>query len=270
MAKLTKKALIGIIVVVAIVVACVSVFLLTRPSKLYELSLNYKPGETYIYDMVQTTEAAGQKIETQMKAKVDILEVKANEITMRYDMSMQTLQPPQTITMVWTQTLTNKGEMKSWEIENVEPPEFRELMEQTVEQMLEQQKMEATFPPKPLPIGGKWTTPIDYELKLPEFQLTSTGKSENKLEGKERIKVPAGEFDCFKLTYKMHVVGEGLMGKDQTMTMELIGNTTIWIDRESGATIKSETYMEEDMKIGTALAMKVPVDSEMELIEYIP
>jgi hypothetical protein len=270
MVELPKKALIGIIAVVIVVIACVSVFLLTRPSELYELSLNYEPGETYVYDMVQTTETAGQKIDTDMKVKLEILRVKADEIAMRCDMSMQAPQIPQPITMVWIQTLTNKGEMKSWEMENVKPPEFREAMEQTVEQMLEQQNIGEAFPSKPLPIGGEWTTPIEYELKLPEFQLTLTGKSENKLEGKERIEVHAGEFDCIKLTHEMHTVGEGLIGNEQTITVEMFGNTTSWIDRESGATIKSESHTEEGMEIGTALTMKVLIDSEMELIKCTP
>ena len=126
------------------------------------------------------------------------------------------------------------------------------------------------FPSKPLPIGGEWTTPIGYELKLPEFQLTLTGKSENKLEGKERIEVHAGEFDCIKLTHEMHAVGEGLIGNEQTIAVEMFGNTTSWIDRESGATIKSESHTEEGMEIGTVLIMKVLIDSEMELIKCTP
>ena len=268
MVKLPKKALIGIIAVVIVVIACVSVFLLTRPSELYELSLNYEPGETYVYDMVQTTETAGQKIETDMKVKLEILGVKADEIAMRCDLSMQAPQISQPITMVWIQTLTNKGETKSWKVENVKPPEFREAMEQTVEQM--QQNIGEGFPSKPLPIGGEWTTPIEHELKSPEFQLTLTGKSENKLEGKEKIEVPAGEFDCIKLTHGIHKVGEGLTVNKQTITAEMFGNTTSWIDRESGATIKSESHTEGDMGIGTVLTMKVLTDSEMKLIKCTP
>jgi hypothetical protein len=72
MAKLTKKALIGIIVAV-VVVAGILGFLLW-PREVYGLSFNYKPGETYIYETTQTQKIAEQKIETKIKLKIDILE----------------------------------------------------------------------------------------------------------------------------------------------------------------------------------------------------
>jgi len=88
MAKLTKIAIIGIIVAVVAVAGVVG-FLLW-PREVYDLSYNFKPGETYVYEAIQTREIAGQKIDTKTKLKTDVLRVKANEFTVRCDMIIQT------------------------------------------------------------------------------------------------------------------------------------------------------------------------------------
>ncbi|HIH98871.1 MAG TPA: hypothetical protein HA346_07760 [Thermoplasmata archaeon] len=271
MAKLTKIAIIGIIVAVVAVAGVVG-FLLW-PREVYDLSYNFKPGETYVYEAIQTQEIAGQKIDTKTKLKTDVLRVKANEFTVRCDMIIQTSQPPQAIKAVWIQTQTSKGKPKSLNIVSVEPPALRRATEKEVTLNFEQ--LPATYPVKPLPIAigpfwGGWTTPIEFEARMPKICINFVGETENRLEGMERIRVPAGEFDCFRLTHEMHLVGEGLVRKNQTLTIKMFTNSIEWVDRESGATIKSETYTEEETKIGTVLTIKTTTEGVKELIRYRP
>jgi hypothetical protein len=268
MAKLTKIAIIGIIVAVVAVAGVVG-FLLWPP-EVYDLSYNLKPGETYVYKTIKTQEIVGQKVETKIKEKVDILEVKANEVTMRWDTIRQTSRPPQTVTVVWLQTITNKGELRSWEIESVEPRELKQKLEPQIKQNLE--RLPAAFPSKPVPVGGNWRAPIEFEVKLQQVCFNFTGEVKKKLEGKERIEVPAGEFDCFKLTSKIHILGEGVaevfIGEGQTVTIELLVNSVEWVNRESGAIIKSEVYEEDETKMGTSLTFKTSSAEIKKLIEY--
>jgi hypothetical protein len=130
MAKLTKKALIGIIVAVVVVAGALG-FLLW-PREVYDLSLNYKPGETYVYLMTTTTEVMGQKVELPIKLTMDILEVQGNEITLRsnvsFDLGAIAPQMPESILVVSKATMTNKGKKLSTEIESIEPPKFEALV----------------------------------------------------------------------------------------------------------------------------------------------
>ena len=271
MAKLTKIAIIGIIVAV-VAVAGVAGFLLW-PREVHDLSYNLKPGETYVYEAIQTQEIAGQKIETKTKLKTDVLRVKANEFTVRCDMIIQTSQPPQAIKVVLIQTQTSKGKPKSLKIVSVEPPALRRAMEKELTLNFEQ--LPASYPAKPLPIAigpfwGGWTTPIEFEARMPGICINFVGETENRLEGMERIRVPAGEFDCFRLTHEMHLVGEGLVRKNQMLTIKMFTNSIEWVDRESGATIKLETHTEEETKVGTALTIKTTTEGVNELIRYRP
>jgi hypothetical protein len=277
MAKLTKKASIGIIVAVLVVVACVSVFLLTRPPEierpreLYELSFDYKPGESYTYITTSTTETMGQKQEQKTESTMEILEVKDNEITLRTRVITQIVsapQMPEEITIVSILTQTNKGELISFKIESIKPPKFKVMTEQFMDQLTQQKSMQPTYPTRPLPIGGKWVTPIEFEIEIPPFSFNLTGESKNKIASKEKITTKAGEFNCLKLTSEINVVGEGIFGKNQTITMEISGNETRWVDQKNGAQIKSEVHTETKMEMGTAMTMQAPSDEVMELIEY--
>jgi hypothetical protein len=277
MVKLTKKALIGIIVAVVVVVACVSVFLLTRPPEierpreLYGLSFNYKPGETYIYDTSTTMEVMGQKIETTGRDEVEVLEVEAEEITLRYHSTSKAVsapQMPQTTTAVYEQVITPKGKAKSTNLVKVDPPKLKAQMEQTLEQ--QQLFQTASYPTESKPIGGKWKIPIEEaELTImPGVQLKLKGYQNGTIASKETLVTPAGQFDCLKLISKIWLTGEGTFGKDQNLTMDVSGETTSWVDIKSFVPVKQEMHMEIKEQLGTAMTMELPMDITTELIEY--
>jgi hypothetical protein len=242
-----------------------------KPRELYELSFDYKPREIYIYDVSTAMELLGQKIETTGRDEVEVLKVKAEEITLRHHSTSQVVsapQMPQTTTLVYEQVITPKGKAKSTNLVKVDPPKLKAQMEQSLEQ--QQLFQVAAYPTESQPIGGKWKIPIEEaELTvMPGMQIKLKGYQNGTIVSKETMTTPAGTFDCLKVISKIWLIGEGTFGKDQNLTMDISGEVLSWIDIKSFVPIKQETHMEIKEQIDTAMTIELPMETTTELIEY--
>jgi hypothetical protein len=279
MVKLTKKVLIGIIVAVVVVAGIVG-FLLIRPrgikpGKLYELpKQTFLVGETYTYDYSFGTEVLGQRMDYIGQWALDVVDTSKNESTIRMTMvlTMPTLpEMPEEIKVVMLMRMTNEGEVTSTKIESVDPPKLRASMEQQLgaqqQQPTSMLPQTPAYPEKPLPLGGKWEIPIDQEVEQPTGTVKTTGKTINCLADEEKLTTPAGTFDCFKITSTINATTTMPLGKNQTIIMDMLGDIVYWLNTENGALIKLSSNIEGEMRMGTSITAKVPVDMKIELIE---
>jgi hypothetical protein len=277
--KISKKRLgVTIVGLALIIVTLLSGYFLLKPKEkaepqvqLFELKLNYKPGETFVFNENQTMEAVGQKVQTQTRTKLDIMEVQAGEILARFELSSEATTPlgiPQQIQVDGKQLMTDRGELIRWEIEKVEPSQYRKGMRESLNRSLERGALPQMFyPVKALTLGEEWEEEIELEWEEAGRTYNLSGLAENKLASRERIEAQAGEFDCLKLETELNCSGEGRV-RGLTTQVRLVGEQLQWIDLESGAPVRSKIWIELETMLGAQSMGGSILTTESELIEY--
>jgi len=266
-----------IVIVIVIAIAGVGSYLLLKGGEgegdAYELSYSFQPGESYVYDQRMEFEFPEDlgipPVEVSSIVTQDVLEVVDNEFEIRSLMTMQTTisgEAPQTGTVAMTYRMTNKGVRYGLEIENVEPPGLWASMEQMREQQESYLETINQYPTDPVPVGRKWSIPIDFQFEQAGIPMTLVGEARSSIAGRENMTVGAGTFDCWRLVHKMSVTGEAeVMGQKITVTMSVDG--TSWIDLQSGAQTKVNLPMSFKVKVAGE-EVKLSINITIELIEY--
>ncbi len=126
-----------------------------------------------------------------------------------------------------------KFDMKSFGMQNM--PEMKGNNEMKVEVTGDQLDLPST-----LDIGQTLNN-VAYNVKASMGGMTIMNRTfnirERKVEGKEQITTPAGNFDCFKVSYLTDL--EGLFGKKMTY------KTFAWYAKDVGM-VRTESYNEKD------------------------
>ena len=215
----------------------------------YELFHDYQVGEYYNYKMTTATTVDNTSMENILSTySMQIIAVEDNEITVRSTTTVENIGPPSyeytienaEVTMI--ATMTNKGEMISWEIENVVPLEYWDNVELYENyQMVWSQLVQTiyVFPGERVSIGQEWENSIDGEIPWgPGMYMTLTGEGSAHLMGQENITVEVGTFDCWRIDYNMNISGELY-----TYAMNMMLEGTTWYSRQNCAEIKSTMFM---------------------------
>lgn len=246
---MVSKLAVGVIVVIMVVGAGAGAYLLTRPkaAEKYELFFDYQVGGYYVYETTTTMDNTTELSTYTMQ----VTAVEDDEITVKSISTVENIGPPQyeytvesaDVTIIVT--MTKKGEMTSWEIENVMPPELWENVELYENyQMMYSQLFEnfLVFPYEPIPICENWETSISSEIELGAgTYMPLTGEGSTHFVDQESVTVEAGTFDCWRLDYGANISGELTNGYTVTMDMTLEGTT--WYSKLNCAQIKSTMSM---------------------------
>lgn len=240
------KAIVMVVIAIVVVGGGTAAFLMTRgPSEAYEFFYDYQVGEYYNYKMTTATTVDNTSMESILSTySIQVITVEDNEITVRSTSTVENIGPPSyeftienaEVTMI--ATMTNKGEMISWEIENVMPPELWENVELYESyQMVWSQLFQTiyVFPEEPVSICQEWGKSIEGEI--PWGSMTLTGEGSAHLVGQENVGVEAGTFDCWRIDYDISVSGE------YTYTVNMALEGTSWYSKQNCAEIKSTMSM---------------------------
>ena len=247
---LPKTIVMVIIVVIVVVGGGVAALLMTRgPSEAYEFFHDYQVGEYYVYETTTATILDDTPVENILSTySMQVIAVEDNEITVRSTTTVENIGPPsyefiiENAEVAMIATMTNKGEMISWEIENVVPLEYWENVElYENSQMVWSQLVQTiyVFPGERVSIGQEWEKSIEEEIAWgPGMYMTLTGEGSAHLVGQENITVEVGTFDCWRIDYNMNISGELY-----TYAMNMMLEGTTWYSRQNCAEIKSTMSM---------------------------
>ena len=268
------KAIVMVVIAIVAVGGATAAYLMTRaPSEAYEFSYNFQPGESYVYDMTWRMEYPENfgipPVEFSSSETLDVLEVVDDEFDIRDSATMQITIPgetPQTVTVVMTFRMTNKGVRSGLEIENVEPPELWTSMEQMRGQWESYLGAIYQYPTDPVPVGRKWIIPMDFQFQQAGMSTTLAGEFRSSIAGRENMTVGAGTFDCWRLAHKISVSGETEV-MDLTATMTMSGEGASWIDPQSGVQTKVNLPLSIKVKVAGE-EFKFSINVTMELVEY--
>ncbi len=241
----------------------------------YELFYDYEVGEYYVYETATTSTSTYDNMETETSSSsvysMQVTAVEDDEIIAKY-ISTETIGPPyleteENVDVTLVITISKKGEMLSWEIENVAPPEYWENVEEYENStMVYWQLFGFVFPEEAVPIGHEWENPIETEMPWSYIMLPMTGESSAHFVGEESITVEADTLNCWRLDYSASISGEQTVD-NYTVTMDMTVEGTSWFDKQNCAQVKSTmSYTmswEYDGYIGEHLS-----ESVTELIEY--
>jgi len=267
--KTLHKAIVILVIAIVAVGLGLVCYLMTQGPETYELSYNFQPGESYVYDMAWKTEILGISAELSSSETLNVLQVVGNEFNFRDSATVQMTVPGQearTVTVVVTFKMTNKGVRSGLEIENVEPPELRPLGEQTRGQLESFLAAIYHYPTGRIPIGSKWIVPADFQLQQEGTSISLTGECTSSLASRERLTVKAGTFDCWRLTHNISASGEmEAMGQKVTMTMS--GQATSWIDIRSCVQTKVDLPLSVKMQ-AAGQEVAFPMNVTIELTKY--
>ncbi len=255
---MVSKLAAGVIIVIVVVGAGIAAYVLTRPpAEKYELFLDYQVDEYYVYETTTTTTMDNTTENILSTYTMQVTAVEDDEITVKSISTVENIGPPQyeytvesaDVTMV--ATMTKKGEMISWGIENVVPPELWENVElYENSQMMYSQLFEnvlSVFPYEPIPICENWETSISSEIEWGAgTYMQLTGEGSTHFVGQESVTVEAGTFDCWRLDYGASISGELTNGYTATMDMTLEGTT--WYSKLNCAQIKLTMSMTMSME----------------------
>ena len=239
----------------------------------YELFLDYEVGEYYNYETTTTTTSIQDNTETEASQtsaySMQITAVGDDEITARY--TATEIREGENVEVTLVMTMSNRGKMISWEIENVTPPEYWEQVSSEYEsQMVYGELFGLEFPEEAIPIDHEWESPIEVEIPMgPEearIEVPVTGEISAQFVGEESITVEAGTFDCWRIEYSASISGETTID-DYTVTLNITSEGTSWLDKRNCTEVKSTmSYvmnMEFDGYTGEYLS-----ESVTELVEY--
>lgn len=241
----------------------------------YELIYDYEDGEYYNYETTTTSTSTYDNMETETSSSsvysMQVTAVEDDEITAKY-ISTETIGPPyleteENVDVTLAITMSKKGEMLSWEIENVAPPEYWENVEEYENSMMIYwQLFGFVFPEEAVPIGHEWENSIEVEMPWSYIMLPMSGESSAHFVGEESIAVEAGTFNCWRLDYSASISGE-LTVDNHTVTMDMTVEGASWLDKQNCAQVKSTmsyaASSEYDGYTGEHLS-----ESVTELIEY--
>lgn len=263
-----------VIVMVVIAVAAVGVgtalyLMMSGPFDMYELSYRFQPGEFYVYDTTWSVELLGASTEFSLSETLNVLQVLDGEFSFRDSADVKLIIPgeaPQTVTVVMTYRMTNKGVRSGLEIEEVDPPEARTLMEQTRGQYESFLLSIYHYPTDPVPLGDEWSMPIDIEFLQAGASMRLMGEVTSSIVDRESVTVGAGTFDCLRLLHNITASGETVV-MGQTVTVAMSGEATSWIDLQSCAQTKVNLPLGLRLK-ADGEELEVSTDITMELTEY--
>ncbi len=248
--KGVSSAVVIVIVIVAAVVGVGGYLLLKGgegEGEAYELFCDYQAGEYYNYKMTTTTtvtvdDTLVENTLSTLTYPMQIITVEDNEITLRSTSTVETIENAE-VTII--ARMTNKGEMISWEIENVVPSELWENVElYENSQMVWSQLFQSmyTFPEEPVSICQEWENSIEGEIPWGPTYMTLTGEGSAHFVGQESVTVEAGTFDCWRIDYDASVSGE-LTYDNQVYTMDMTLEGTSWYSKQNCVEIKSTMPM---------------------------
>lgn len=268
--KMQSKAIVMVFIAVAAVAVGTTLYLMmSAPSDVYELSYRFQPGESYVYDTTWSVELLGASTEFSLSQTLNVLQILDHEFSLRDSAEVELIIPgqaPQTVKLVMTYRMTDKGVRSGLEIEEVEPPEARTLMEQTRGQYESFLQSIYHYPTDPVLLGDEWSMPIDVEFLQAGASMRLVGEVTSSIVDRESVTVEAGTFDCLRLLHNITASGETVV-MDQTVTVTMSGEATSWIDLQSCAQTKVNLPLGLTLKLDRE-ELEVSTDITMELTEY--
>lgn len=265
---MAPKMAVGIIVIcLAIGGGLVLSALFRPPAEAYEIMYNFKAGESYAYRQVTTVQMPmGGKMSFTTDYVMDVLDVADDEIVIRTTFTMQMAELPST-QMVVKERMTRRGEIISFEVESVKPPELMENIKKEIGGWQRLMENAYRYPDVPMPIGREWEVPLGFDFEIqPGVAFKLEGKARSSIDGKENLIVGAGPFECWRLLLKMNLSGQTSVG-GQTVEMTLAAEGNMWVDQRTGAQVKINMPMEMEMKIADT-GMETFITITSELVEY--
>lgn len=215
----------------------------------YDLLYDYEVGEHYNYETTTTTTSIRDNIRTETSSSsaysIRVVAVEDNEFTLR-QISTETIGPPyletrEDVEVTSLVTIGEKGEMVSWEIENVVPSEYRRSVEAYENSMAVYWELFGfVFPEDAVSAGHEWKSSVEAKIPWGPFTLPVTGGGTGRFVGEESVTVEAGTFDCWRIEYSASIAGESTF-EDLTVVMDMTYEETSWLDKQNFAQIKS-TY----------------------------
>jgi len=213
----------------------------TTPPIAYEFLYDYQVGEYYNYETAGTTTSIQDNTETETSQtsaySMQITAVEGDEITTK-TIGTETI-ANENVDVTLVMTMSNKGEMISWEIENVAPPEYWEAAEAYENSsMVFSELFGLEFPEEAIPIGHEWGSPTEAEIPMGPYIVPITGERSAHFVGEESITVEAGTFDCWRVDYSASASGERTVD-NHVLTVNLTCEGTCWLGKQNCAQIKS-------------------------------
>lgn len=269
--NVTTLVIAAIVVVAIVAAATVYIILSGEEEETYELFYDYEVGKYYNYETTTTTTSTqNNDMETENSSTAYSMQVTAvedNEITLKQT-GTETIDG-ENVDVTLVVTVSNKGEMISWEIENVVPPEYwSQVVEYENQSMIYWELIGFEFPEEAIPIGHEWGSSIEYEIPWgpEEIPLPMTGEASTQFVGEESITVEAGTFDCWRIDYSVNLSGE-MTVDNHTVTMNIIFEGTDWLDNQNCGQVKSMMSFAMDMEYD-GYTMEQVSESVTELVEY--
>lgn len=207
----------------------------------HELFYDYQVGEYYNYETAGTTTSIQDNTETETSQtsaySMQITAVEGNEITTK-TIGTETI-ANENVDVTLVMTMSNRGEIISWEIENVVPLEYLEAAEAYENtSMAFSELFGLEFPEEAIPIGHEWGSPTEAEYSMGPYIVPITGERSAHFVGEESITVEAGTFDCWRFDYTASASGERTVD-NHVLTMSLTCGGTGWLGKQNCAQIKS-------------------------------
>jgi hypothetical protein len=264
----------------------VTAYFTTIPT--YELFYDYEVDEYYNYETTTTTSSTYDNTQTEISStstySMQVTGVEDDEITCTHTTILKENStewgperepyPPEDVEITMKYTGTNKGEMISWEIENVVPSEYWENMELHENSQMAWSQLFQTiyvFPEEPVSIGQEWEKSIEEEIPWgPGMYMELTGEGSAHLVGQENVVVEAGTFDCWRIDYDMSVSGELELTYDNVYaySVDTTLEGTTWYSKQNCAEIKSTMSMTMSTELDNVSKRESLSESVTELVEY--
>lgn len=278
---------IAVILVVIVAVAAVSSYFLLikgeeappgeeeEEEETYELFFDYEVGEYYNYETTTTTTSIQDNTETETSSSsayfTQVTAVEDDEISIKY-IGTETLDG-ENVEMTLVMTMSKRGEMLSWEIENVVPPEYWEQVSSTYEgQMVYQELLGLEFPEGAIPIGHEWESSIETEIPMgPEEErrmVPLTGEISAQFVGEESVPVEAGTFDCWRIEHSASVSGEKTVDNQYTLMVDITVGGIDWLNKQNCVQIKSMMSWSMSGGVENYFQFEYLSESVTELVEY--
>lgn len=261
-----------------LVVGVAAAYILTRPSEEeYELFLDYEVGEYYTYNTATTTISTYDNTQTETSSTstytMQVTEIEDNEIYITYITTVEENSgewASENVEITMSYTMTNKGKIISWEVENVVPSGYWEnAVQYENQQMIYSQIFENLWalPSDPVSVGGEWDVSISGEMPWGQWSTLVTGEGTAQFVGKKSVTVEAGTFDCWRIDYSGSVSGELTVDNYYTATISMEIEENAWYNKQNCAHIKSATSYTMSAESAYYMWEQI-IESATELTEY--
>ncbi|MEM1554402.1 MAG: hypothetical protein QXS51_05545 [Thermoproteota archaeon] len=259
-----------IVISIIIVLGVVTTYLIMRSSEIYDLSYDFKPGESYVYNITYRVDSdlPGFPISTSSRETLTILEFLDNRFKIRNSAITQVsvLSQKLTSTTIMKYEMDRKGSITGVEIDYIEPRELQEYIRNNLEELEGYWRTIQAYPKDPIPIGHEWTMPVNLKLQEAYLPITLVGTCTSSITSRESISVKAGTFDCLRLSHKISASGEVTI-MNQKVTISISGEGTSWIDLKKCFQIRVDLPLSIKVK-ATGQEVELRVNMTIELIEY--